>query len=241
MAVSLEAIMKVGSSFSGLTRVEEVESARATYFLNNPYFLWSKVETELSSRFVRCVSYPGDYEFFQQMPDYIKAFIESERWCLCFALRSSSLESPYGYLFRSCYSRNFRIYSYYNFFGLEFFPETFEYGMPVLLVEGLKDTFPFLGRFPVLCVFGSAVTVNFSVVLFHLTNRYLLGFDKDKAGKSGYFQSKELLEGIGAKVGYVPILEGKDFGTLVDLYFKDQAVYRIRQDSEVRRLERYGR
>lgn len=73
-----------------------------------------------------------------------------------------------------------------NFYGLGQLSPNFKYGDPVILVEGLLDCDVIKQMYPnTMAVLTSGLTKNQAAVITRLTNRVVLMFDNDEAGRRG--------------------------------------------------------
>lgn len=91
-------------------------------------------------------------------------------------------------------------------FGLYDFQD-FNYGkQPIILVEGIKDALVMKTLYPYTLALNTAgLTQNSINFVRGLTNRFILVYDNDKAGREATKRDKETLRNLGSRVIDVPI------------------------------------
>jgi hypothetical protein len=102
---------------------------------------------------------------------------------------------PVSIVFRSLKEKQFVDYSmFYTVYGLDMIDSEFKYGDWLLLTEGVfdADSFRFIYN-NILAMLTSNITLMQAEVLSTLTNKFVLGFDNDDAGKLGINIAKKRL------------------------------------------------
>lgn len=121
------------------------------------------------------------------IPEFVKAFIHNNNQVLMMAniisgkvvgLTFRTVEGPKDFL---TWGNNKG-----NFYGLGQLSQSFKYGDPIILVEGLFDCDVIKQYYPnTMAVLTSGLTKNQTAVLTRLTNNVILMLDNDEAGKRG--------------------------------------------------------
>lgn len=121
------------------------------------------------------------------IPEFVKAFIQNNNQVLMMAniisgkvvgLTFRTIEGPKDFL---TWGNNKG-----NFYGLGQLSQSFKYGDPIILVEGLFDCDVIKQYYPnTMAVLTSGLTKNQTAVLTRLTNNVILMLDNDEAGERG--------------------------------------------------------
>lgn len=101
-------------------------------------------------------------------------------------------------------------------YGLGFLSKDFKYGDPIFLVEGIADCDTLRGLYPnVLGTLTAGLTVVQFEIVTRLTNKIVLAYDNDQAGRSAYKRdSKKLKEAGIANRCFIQYAHYKDVGDL---------------------------
>ena len=110
------------------------------------------------------------------------------------------------------------------FYGLGFLPKNFKYGDWLLICEGLMDTDVARGLgIPALGMMTSNLTGMQLEILKLLTNKVILCYDNDKAGRIGYKKDAKRLKDLGFNVKcLIQYQDLKDLGDLMQLKYEGQ-------------------
>jgi len=143
---------------------------------------------------------------------------------------------PLGLLFRDVSTKDFRVvntvFKKLSFYATQSFDEKvdeFQYGQPIMLVEGVLDAeaCSHLTGYPyVIAYLSSYVNSYLAAVLSSITNRFVVIPDNDTAGEHGLNNSTSNLKLHKSRVKQCK-LESKDFGD----------VYRNRHSGDVERAQ----
>lgn len=130
------------------------------------------------------------------IPEFVKAFIANNNQVLMMAniiagkvvgLTFRTIEGPKDFL---TWGNNKG-----NFYGLGQLSQSFKYGDPIILVEGLMDCDVIKQYYPnTMAVLTSGLTKNQTAVLTRLTNNVILMFDNDEAGERGTRFSEQAIK-----------------------------------------------
>lgn len=130
------------------------------------------------------------------IPEFVKAFIANNNQVLMMAniiagkvvgLTFRTLEGPKDFL---TWGNNKG-----NFYGLGQLSQSFKYGDPIILVEGLMDCDVIKQYYlNTMAVLTSGLTKNQTAVLTRLTNNVILMFDNDEAGERGTRLSEQAIK-----------------------------------------------
>lgn len=118
-------------------------------------------------------------------------------------------------VFRSLSTKAFMDYSiFYTAYGFNLMRDDFRYGDPVILTEGIYDADSVRPLFQdVLAMLTSNITIGQAEVLKTLTDNFIVLFDSDEAGMSGYKTAMRRL--LGSKVQMIQVFKGdKDVGEM---------------------------
>ena len=125
------------------------------------------------------------------------------------------------------------------FYDLGKLPEDFKYGTPIVIVEGnidcdvIKQLYPYA-----LATLTNAMSLNQIRLLAHLTDKVILAYDNDEAGKQGYWNTYNTLTRYGFKVKRFEHSNSlKDFGDLLDMKMTDKDNYDYLIELYIRRLQ----
>lgn len=115
-------------------------------------------------------------------------------------------------------------HSLYNLGNL---PKDFKYGTPLLLVEGnldcesMKEVYPYT-----VASLTATLSTNQVQLISHLTDKVIIAYDNDDAGKEGYYIVRNKLEKLGMTVKkFNHALGLHDAGDLLDVKMKDPDEY----------------
>lgn len=131
-------------------------------------------------------------------------------------------------VFRSASAKEFMNYSlFYSLYGYDMIDPNFKYGDFLVITEGLYDADVLRQIYPnVVATQTSNVTVIQSAVLKTMTNRFIIAFDDDKAGISGF--SKAVTR-LGSNIKRLPIFPGdKDIGEMEEKRYENPQEFSIR-------------
>ena len=130
------------------------------------------------------------------IPEFVKAFILNNNQVLMMAniisgkvvgLTFRTVEGPKDFL---TWGNNKG-----NFYGLGQMSQSFKYGDPIILVEGLLDCDVIKQYYPnTLAVLTAGLTKNQTAVITRLTNKVILMFDNDDAGLKGTKLSEQAIK-----------------------------------------------
>ena len=147
--------------------------------------------------------------------EYQRGFLKNEGAVI--AIFNTMNNKPTSIIFRSISHKEFMDYSLvYNIYGFDLMDDSFTFGMPVVLTEGVydADSVRFIYK-NTLAVLTSNITVMQANILNSLTNRFIIAFDQDDAGESGYTKAIQRLDG---EVRILDIYESdKDLGIMEEL------------------------
>lgn len=170
------------------------------------------------------------------IPKYIRSFINAHGEAIIIAnvIRGKVV----GMLLRATDEKAFLDYGFRkgSFYGIGSLAPDFNYGDPIMLVEGAIDcdiAKHFITKNCLACL-TSSVSRAKAKVLSCLTNRVLLFLDNDEAGNQGEIKTKKVLEEFGIQVDILnkePRI--KDLGDFLVLYrnadiYAESIVTRIR-------------
>lgn len=131
-------------------------------------------------------------------------------------------------VFRSASAKEFMNYSlFYSIYGYDMIDPNFKYGDWLVVTEGLYDADVFRQIYPnVVATQTSNVTVIQAAVLKTMTNRFIIAFDDDKAGISGFSKA---VHRLGDNIKRLPIFSGdKDLGEMEEYRYKAPQEFSIR-------------
>lgn len=113
------------------------------------------------------------------------------------------------------------------FYNLGNLPKDFKYGTPIILVEGNIDCDSVRQIYPcALATLTNAISLNQLQLLSALTNKVIIAYDNDEAGKRGYWNAYNTLTKRGFRVKrFKHSCLLKDFGDLIDLQMRDKEDY----------------
>lgn len=147
-----------------------------------------------------------------KMTDYQKRFIGNSGACI--AIMNSIAGNPISVMFRSIQGKEFMDFSlHYLMYGIDKMSDKFRYGDPIVITEGAYDADS------VRSIYSNAVAMQTSNInrvqadiLNTMTDYFIVAFDSDKAGDTGYESAKKKLKGT---VVRLQIYKGdKDVGVL---------------------------
>lgn len=157
----------------------------------------------------------------KDLPEYVMNFIGEKGEVLLIA-NIINREVPYVQL-RDMNSKEFSVYGAQTklFFGMGFLDKEFKYGDPIMLVEGSMDFsvgYSFYKN--TLATMTAGLTSMQYEILKLLTNRVILAYDNDEAGRKATNRDSKKLKELGFEVKYLSHFTGfKDLGDLADCMF----------------------
>lgn len=131
-------------------------------------------------------------------------------------------------VFRSVMEKAFMDYSaFYSLYGYDMISEDFKYGDYLVITEGLYDADAFRKIYPnTVAMLTSNITTMQAEILKTMTDKFIIAFDSDDAGESGYMKA---LKRLGTNIKKLPIYPGdKDLGVLEEIREKDPKGYEDR-------------
>jgi hypothetical protein len=129
----------------------------------------------------------------------------------------------FGYVMRSYTGKQYRVFTEKGaaqlLFGFEAFDERFRYGVPIVLVEGCKDSIFVQTIYPFcLAMLSSDLTKATLEWLTRVTNKFIIALDRDESGERHRKSLRKELSVRKCQVSdIVPHSSVKDFGE----YFKN--------------------
>lgn len=151
-----------------------------------------------------------------EFPEHIARFINEQGQVIF-------IDNENGAILRSVREKRFLVLGKPIVYGLSKFSEDFQYGHPIVLVEGTIDR-DFMGKIykNTLGLLTSSVSVLQLELLKQLTNYVIIAYDNDEVGlKSRRSDYKKFIES-GFKVKYLNWTQYKDFGDLADMVYRGQ-------------------
>lgn len=143
---------------------------------------------------------------------------------------------PISSVFRGLDKKDFFDFSvYYCPYGLDLIDENFRYGDYLVLTEGIYDADCFRGIYKnTISMLTSSITIMQAEILNTLTNKFILIYDNDEAGKEGIEKSYKRLKNINPKAEVEIIRtypDDKDIGEMEEYLLKGKKEeYEIRRD-----------
>ena len=174
-----------------------------------------------------------DLGLFKSFSYYAKEFINTSGKFL--VIMNELNDKPISSVFRRLDKKDFFDFSvYYCPYGLDLFDENFKYGDPVILTEGVYDSDSLRPLFKnTLSMLTSSITVMQAEILNSITNRFIIAFDSDEAGNSGYEKAVMRLKSKNprATVDKLDIYPGdKDLGVMEEMIWKNnEEEYKLRE------------
>lgn len=146
----------------------------------------------------------------------------------CVAIMNEMNGNLISIVFRSASAKEFMNYSlFYSLYGYDMIDPNFKYGDPLVITEGLYDADVLRQIYRnVVATQTSNVTVIQAAILKTMTNKFIIGFDDDKAGVSGFSKA---VKRLGTEIKKLPIYPGdKDIGEMEEKRHKDPQGFSIR-------------
>lgn len=161
------------------------------------------------------------------VPEFVKAFITNNNQVLMMAniisgkvvgLTFRTIEGPKDFL---TWGNNKG-----NFYGLGQLSQSFKYGDPIILVEGLMDCDVVKQYYPnTMAVLTAGLTKNQVAVITRLTNRVILMLDNDEAGERGTYLSENAIKNKCSITVFKHHPKCKDPGDLIKLELNNDPDY----------------
>lgn len=130
------------------------------------------------------------------------------------AIFNEMSENLISIVFRATNAKAFLNYSlHYSVYGYDMIDPDFKYGDWIVLVEGLYDADVLRQIYPnVVATQTSNVTITQAAALKEMTNHFIIAFDSDDAGASGFGKA---MKRLGDGIQHLPIYPGdKDIGEM---------------------------
>ena len=130
-----------------------------------------------------------------ELTKYQKEFIISAGACV--AIFNTMNDKPISMVFRALTKKEFMDISVcYCAYGFDLIDENFKYGDWLLITEGIYDSDCVRSIYKnSVAMLTSNITVMQAQILKSLTNRFIIAFDNDSAGDSGYKKTLKRLKG----------------------------------------------
>ena len=170
---------------------------------------------------------------------YHKSFISKSGAVI--AIFNTLNGKPISIVFRSLSEKDFLDYSLvYGLYGYDMIDDNFRYGDYLVITEGLYDADTLRQIYPnVLATQTSNVTILQAEILKTMTDKFVIAFDADSAGDSGF---EKVLSRLGTDIKRLPIYgRDKDVGVMEEM--KDIPYeYNLRKEFYLKQLEecKYG-
>lgn len=134
-----------------------------------------------------------------ELTKYQKEFIISAGACV--AIFNTMNDRPISMVFRALTKKEFMDISIcYCAYGFDLIDENFRYGDWLLITEGIYDSDCIRSVYKnSVAMLTSNITVMQAQILKSLTNRFIIAFDNDSAGDSGYRKTLKRLKGCTLK------------------------------------------
>ena len=148
---------------------------------------------------------------------------------------------PTSIVWRATNAKEFMNYSLvYSVYGFDLIDPNFKFGDWMVLTEGIYDADVLRQIYPnVIATLTSSVTVHMAEVLKLMTDRFIIAYDSDKAGNSGFEKAfKRLGNAEGDNVKKLPIFPGdKDIGEMEEKLEKSPTEFAIRYEFYKQKLD----
>jgi hypothetical protein len=134
-------------------------------------------------------------------------------------------------IFRATNSKDFMNYcKTYTFYGYDLIDPNFKYGDWLVITEGIYDADVLRPLYPnVVATLTSSVTIMMAEVLKLMTNRFIIAYDSDEAGASGFDKAFQRLSRDGGIVKRLPVFLGdKDIGSMEEIEESNPSGYSTR-------------
>lgn len=135
-------------------------------------------------------------------------------------------------IWRATNDKEFMNYSLqYTLYGYDMISPDFKYGDWLVLVEGPYDADVLRQVYPnVVATLTSSVTVNMAEILKVLTDKFIVAYDSDNAGNTGYEKAvKRLGNEQGDNIKKLPVFPGdKDIGVMEEKLDKSPQEFQVR-------------
>lgn len=119
-------------------------------------------------------------------------------------------------------------------FGFHNF-KSFQYGMPIILVEGEKDAIALQTIYPYTLAMGRNTLGNNIKYLKYLTNDFIIIPDNDEAGLGGYEKIKRDMDKYGLKLHPIFIPKNSGFKDVADMYFTGETKNSVHKLNNVKK------
>lgn len=115
----------------------------------------------------------------------------------------------------------------HSLYGLGNIPSDFKYGTPLVLVEGNLDCEAMREVYPyTVASLTATLSTNQIQLISHLTDKVIIAYDNDDAGKDGFYIVRSKLTKLGMTIKkFNHALGLHDAGDLLDLQIKDKEEY----------------
>ena len=158
----------------------------------------------------------------KDLPDYVIDFIAEQAEVLAIANRVGN--KVLCITFRTLKEKRFLTYGEFRMipYGIGCLAEDFKYGDLLVLVEGMKDRDSLGTVYPnVLATSTAGLSTMMREIVLTLTDKFLLLYDNDEAGKHANFRDRKILTERGCTVVIGTHPENvKDCGEIIDQYYK---------------------
>lgn len=173
------------------------------------------------------------------LSNYHKSFLSKNGAVL--AIFNTLNNKPISVVFRSLSEKDFLDYSLiYSLYGFDMLDESFKYGDYLVITEGLYDADTLRQLYPnVLATLTSNITIMQADILKTMTDRFIIAFDADNAGISGF---EKAINRLGTDIKKLPIYDkDKDVGVMEEVK-NIPYEYSLRKEYYLRELEecKYG-
>ena len=133
-------------------------------------------------------------------------------------------------VFRSVSEKAFMDYSLvYSLYGYDLIPDDFKYGDYLVITEGLYDADSLRRIYPyTVAMLTSNITVMQAAILKTMTDKFIIAFDADSAGESGF---NKALKRLGTDIKKLPMYPGdKDLGIIEEIKLSDPKGFKDRDE-----------
>ncbi len=131
-------------------------------------------------------------------------------------------------VFRSVVEKAFMDFSLvYSLYGYDMLSDDFKYGDYIILTEGLYDADALRRIYPnVVAMLTSNITIMQAEILKTMTNNFIVAFDADDAGESGF---QKALKRLGTDIKKLSIYPGdKDIGVMEEIKYSNPSGFKDR-------------
>lgn len=133
-------------------------------------------------------------------------------------------------VFRAVQDKAFMDFSLtYSLYGYDMIDPDFKYGDHLVLTEGIYDADTLRRIYPnVVAMLTSNITIMQAAILKTLTNKFIVAFDADNAGESGFSTA---LKRLGTDIKKLRIYDGdKDIGVMEEVKLSDPDGFKARDE-----------